>query len=113
MNHANLVEETADNATIKVNNNYELAASYSVLQSNSLGGGDIFFAYPNGAFDSAVINKVYNSLVISQIEKQGNYVMARALGYGITQPNMYPDDPYNLSMRVQSLVMTPSVTPAT
>ena len=102
-NHADLVNRTADVKTIGVNDSFELAQSYNTLANLGFKSSAIFFAYPNGA---------YNAVVINQIETQTNYVNARALGYGITTPNLYPDDPYNLSYRIQSLTMTPSVTPA-
>lgn len=108
VNHANLVTLTSDLYT-GINPNFELANSFATL--NALGFGPLstrntaqYFAYPNGA---------YNSIVISKIKMQGNYTVARALGYGITQPNLYPDDPYNLSYRVESIAMTPSISPST
>ncbi len=100
MNHANLVTETADNFPSGINNNYELSASQSILVNNGFTRAADIFAYPNGAYNSVVINQVKNN----------NYILARTLGFGITQPNLYPDDPYNLSYRVQSLVMAPGPT---
>ncbi len=102
VNHANLVTDTSDDYKKGIKNNFELANSFATL--NNLGftnNAARFFAYPNGA---------YNSVVINQIKQQGNYIFSRALGYGITQPNLFIDSPYNLSDRVQSIPMTPSVT---
>ena len=106
VNHANLVARTSDDYPTGINDAYELAKSYSTLSSDGFGSGAQrnsaqFFAYPNGA---------YNQSVISLIKSQGNYIFARALGSGVTQPNLLPGDPYNISLRAQSLPLTPSVT---
>ena len=110
VDHANLLTLTADDFPTpgSINANYELAKSYGTLKSLGFGSGAVrntaqFFAYPNGAYSTAIINN---------IKSQGNYTIARALDFGIVQPNLYPNNPYNLSYRVQSIAMTPSVTPS-
>jgi plastocyanin/peptidoglycan/xylan/chitin deacetylase (PgdA/CDA1 family) len=107
--HADLVNRTADDLHAIVTTNeinfdsFETANSFKTLSNLAFGASSArntaqFFAYPNGA---------YNSLVISQIESQNNYTIARTLNLGITQPNLYQNNPYNLSYRVQSVVLTP------
>jgi len=105
VNHADLVTRTSDDFPIPgmINDNFELANSFSSLKALGFAGSARFFAYPNGA---------YNSIVVGSIQNQGNYIFARALGEGIDQPNLYPQDPYNLSYRAQSTPVTPSITPA-
>ena len=95
VNHADLVNETSDEYPSGINNTYELTASQQMLVANDAGATPLIFAYPNGAYDNLVIQQV----------QQAGYLTARALGYGLDQPNMFAGDPYNLNYRVQSVVM--------
>jgi hypothetical protein len=79
----------------------EVYNSIEFLQTNGFTRSDIFFAYPDGG---------YNSNIIAEVKAAG-YVMAKyGTGDSLRQPNLYGDaqlvDPYNLTYTIKATDIT-------